>query len=124
MTESWVIVCRRDGRAGNGIQCVGAKWSRGSSTSEQKTIHSPSSGSPHQAATLYYFWCNTTCLTGTNWHWSATGLAPGLLLNPQTGDITGTPTASSAGTVSVTVTDQGGQTASAQFPFSVAPPRP
>ncbi len=54
--------------------------------------------------------------------WAGTGLAPGLTLNPQTGDITGTPAAASSGTVSVNVTDQSAQTASAQFPFTAAPP--
>jgi len=56
--------------------------------------------------------------------WAATGLPPGLTLNPQTGLITGTPTAASSSVVSVTVTDTSSQTASSQFPFAPIPAPP
>jgi hypothetical protein len=46
-------------------------------------------------------------------------LPPGLSLNPQTGEITGTPAAAGSFLVSLTVSDQNGFTASLQVPFSV-----
>jgi type II secretory pathway pseudopilin PulG len=47
-----------------------------------------------------------TATGGTgNYSWSATGLPPGMSIDPTTGAISGTPTTSSAFTVTVTVTD-------------------
>jgi hypothetical protein len=55
--------------------------------------------------------------------YSAAGLPAGLAIDPKTGAITGTPTAAGASTVTVTVTDQFGDVASAQFSWSVAATR-
>ena len=57
-------------------------------------------------------------LTGT-----AAGLPPGLAINPKTGAIAGTPSAGGASTVTVSVADQFGDTASTQFSWSVAATR-
>ncbi|MDR3698110.1 MAG: putative Ig domain-containing protein [Candidatus Sulfopaludibacter sp.] len=51
----------------------------------------------------------------TPYTWTATGLPQGLSINPATGEITGTPTAFSGSTISVTVTDVDNYTATAQF---------
>jgi prepilin-type N-terminal cleavage/methylation domain-containing protein len=54
--------------------------------------------------------------------WGATGLPPGLTLNPATGYITGTTTqAGAAKSVTVTVTDTVGQANSATFTWTVLP---
>ena len=55
--------------------------------------------------------------------WSATGLPGGFSINASTGAITGTPSAVSSGTVTITVTDATSpthQSASRQFTFTVA----
>ena len=51
--------------------------------------------------------------------YSATGLPNGLQINTSTGLISGTPSAVSSATVSVTATDKAGLTATAQFTLSV-----
>ncbi|HKE21036.1 MAG TPA: putative Ig domain-containing protein [Bryobacteraceae bacterium] len=56
------------------------------------------------------------------YNWTATGLPAGLGLNSSTGQITGTPTGGSTPSVSVTVTDQSGQTATARFVLPVVLP--
>ena len=56
--------------------------------------------------------------------WSATGLPPGLFLTAITGAITGIPTAAGGYTVSVSVSDAGIQTVSAQYTISVPLPPP
>jgi large repetitive protein len=57
------------------------------------------------------------------YQWSASGLPSGLLLNPGTGAISGTPSAAGPSTVSVTVTDGAGATATRVFSLTVkAPP--
>jgi gliding motility-associated-like protein len=54
----------------------------------------------------------------------ATGLPPGLTYNPQTREITGTPTLGGTFTVTVTVTDANGNTASATYNIRVTVPAP
>ena len=58
--------------------------------------------------------------------YSATGLPPGLSLNPSTGDFSGTPAQGSAGayTVTVTVTDIGTLSVSKTLPLTVVAPKP
>jgi hypothetical protein len=56
--------------------------------------------------------------------WSATGLPAGLTLDPSSGAISGSPTASGTASVMFTVTDAGGQTASATLSLTVAPSTP
>ncbi len=51
----------------------------------------------------------------TPYTWTATGLPQGLSINSSTGEITGTPTAFSSSTISVTVTDSNSSKATAQF---------
>ena len=51
--------------------------------------------------------------------YAATGLPPGLVINPITGVISGNPTIAGAYTVAVTVTDPGGLVATASFPWTV-----
>ena len=51
----------------------------------------------------------------TPYTWTASGLPQGLSINSSTGEITGTPTAFSGSTISVTVTDSNKSTATAQF---------
>ena len=54
--------------------------------------------------------------------WSATGLPPGLSLDPATGQLSGTPAAPSSGPITVQVTDSlGALSAPAAIPFSIAP---
>jgi large repetitive protein len=53
--------------------------------------------------------------------WAATGLADGLTLFPNSGEISGTPTAPSSGPVKVTVTDALGLTTTSDLDLSVAP---
>ncbi|MCZ4245230.1 putative Ig domain-containing protein [Pedobacter punctiformis] len=54
--------------------------------------------------------------------YSATGLPPGLTFNPTTREITGTPTQAGNYTVSVTVTDADGKTATTNYPVKVTDP--
>ena len=56
--------------------------------------------------------------------WAATGLPAGLSIDPASGEVSGTPTASGTSTVTVTATDAGSRTGSATFTISVtnAPP--
>ncbi len=65
------------------------------------TLPSGTVGTAYPATTL--------AATGgvTPYTWSATGLPAGLSLNPSTGILSGTPTATNAGTVSFSVTDAG-----------------
>ncbi len=59
--------------------------------------------------------------------WTASGLPPGLSINPASGEIAGTPTTAGTYSVSVGVFDSINQTASAQFPgvvIAAAPPPP
>jgi hypothetical protein len=51
----------------------------------------------------------------TPYTWAATGLPQGLSINTSTGEITGTPTAFSSSTISVTATDSNRSIATAQF---------
>ncbi|HEY2018515.1 MAG TPA: putative Ig domain-containing protein, partial [Bryobacteraceae bacterium] len=59
----------------------------------------------------------------TPYVWSSTTLPPGLFLNTATGAITGTPTTSGSFPVSVTVNDNGGQTASKSLVLAISPSR-
>lgn len=52
--------------------------------------------------------------------WSATGLPPGVSINPSTGQITGTPTTVGTYNVTVTATDSAGQSGSASFTWTVS----
>jgi alpha-tubulin suppressor-like RCC1 family protein len=54
--------------------------------------------------------------------WSATGLPDGLQLDPGTGEITGTPTGEGTSPVSVTVTDDAGESESATLDLTVVAP--
>ncbi|RQR26686.1 DUF1929 domain-containing protein [Burkholderia sp. Bp9143] len=56
--------------------------------------------------------------------YSATGLPPGLLINASTGVIGGFPTAAGTYTVSATVSDGSGGTASTRFDWTIQPPIP
>jgi len=54
----------------------------------------------------------------------ATNLPPGLVFNPTTREITGTPTSGGTFTVAVTVTDANGNTANATYTINVTVPAP
>jgi prepilin-type N-terminal cleavage/methylation domain-containing protein len=54
--------------------------------------------------------------------WSATGLPAGLSLNPNTGLVSGGPTAAGTSSVTVTVTDAAGTTASRTYALTINPP--
>jgi hypothetical protein len=79
------------------------------------TLPSGTDGTPYTATTL--------AASGgvTPYTWSATGLPAGLTLNASTGVLSGTPQATNAGTVSLTVTDAGTpqQTQSASLTLTV-----
>ena len=55
--------------------------------------------------------------------WTAEGLPPGLVLSPS-GELSGTPTESGAFTVTVTVTDEAGETAEAVLSLGIGVPAP
>jgi len=83
------------------------------------------SGNPGPATAGASYVFQLTASGGTPpYTWSVTGLAPGLSVNPQTGLISGTPTAASNGTVNIKVTDSTGQIAMANYTFSTAPAPP
>ena len=54
--------------------------------------------------------------------WSATGLTAGLALDPNTGILNGTPTATGASTISITLTDAARGTASKQLTLTIGTP--
>lgn len=54
--------------------------------------------------------------------WTATGLPPGLELDPATGTLRGVPSAPGEASVTVSLLDQAGNTASAVCDFMIAPP--
>jgi hypothetical protein len=72
-------------------------------------------GSPYSA---------TAQATGgsTPYQWAASGLPPGLQINPSSGQITGTPTSAGAYTATLTVTDHDGITATRSLAVTIAPP--
>jgi subtilisin family serine protease len=55
-------------------------------------------------------------------HWSAAGLPSGLAIDPSTGRISGTPSAATAGTVTVSATDADTRTDRVSFQWTVAAP--
>ncbi len=65
----------------------------------------------------------TTAIVGaggtTPYLWSATGLPAGLVINPATGAISGSPKVSGTFNVAVTITDAIGATASTSYPLAV-----
>jgi hypothetical protein len=56
--------------------------------------------------------------------WAATGLPPGVGLNPNSGLVSGSPTQSGSYTVNVTLTDSSGQVKMAAFGVTIAPAPP
>jgi hypothetical protein len=75
------------------------------------------------AGTITHAYSTTVAASGgaTPYAWSATGLPAGLSINPSSGLISGTPTASGTFPVTVTVTDSGGtnNTQSAQASYNL-----
>ncbi|GAA4608998.1 hypothetical protein GCM10023107_89430 [Actinoplanes octamycinicus] len=64
-----------------------------------------------------------TAAGGTgSYSWTATGLPAGLMINAQTGAVTGTPTTAGSTSASVTVTDTAGRTHNVAFAWTVSAP--
>jgi streptogramin lyase len=70
---------------------------------------------------------SATCTASTGgqptYTWTATGLPPGLAIDPATGNLSGTPTTAGAYMATITVTDSGEPTQSAveQYPINIYP---